>query len=253
MIIGSRSKKSNKLQLAADRINQFMKCSNTKSTNKCIAITLNIRSSESIKEFFKTLSAEHQIEHINYLVNNAGGQFMSPLHSIKEKGWKSVIDLNLNGTFLISNFVFNTFWKRRSNGHEDEDKVIINITANSFVGMPMMAHSGSARAGVEHLTVAMAQNWSQYGVRANSVAPGFIETTGLDSYPKAYQRILRTHSKDNYMYRMGTVEEVSNAVLFLLSEGASFITGTCLRVDGGESIYNPMWPPQRHRPKKSKL
>ena len=166
---------------------------------------------------------------------------MSRLESISENGWKTVIDLNLTGTFLLSKAVFNRFWSDTSSS---KGGVIVNVTANSFQGMPTMAHSGAARAGVENLTMVMAQNWSAFGVRTNSVAPGFIDSSGLKTYPEPIRKSLKLHSKHNYLYRMGTVQEVSDAVLFLLSDGASFITGTSLRVDGGESIFHPLLPPQ---------
>lgn len=243
VIIGSRSKKkASKLQEAADQINAFIHSLPSSANNKCIAIKLDVRSSESIERFFNTLHDEHHIEMIDYLINNAGGQYMSQLENISEKGWKTVIELNLTAPFLISKYVFNRYWKKRKH---DRKKVIINITANSFNGMPMMGHSGAARGGVEVLTMEMAQNWSKYGVRVNSVAPGFIDSSGLDTYPEHYRKQLRIHEKDNYLYRMGSVQEVSHCVLFLLCDGASFITGTCVRVDGGESIYHPLLPPQR--------
>eukprot|EP01084_Bolivina_argentea_P217824 369774_1 len=250
VIIASRSKKQpNKLQKSADKINEFLQVSNN-NNNKCIAVKIDVRSSKSIENFFKELSEKHNIKTIDYIINNAGGQYMSLLHDISEKGWKTVIDLNLNGIFLLSKYVLNKFWKNNKNNN---DKVIINITANSFNGMPMMGHSSVARAGVENLTMVMTQNWSKYGVRINSVAPGFIDSSGLESYPKGYRSMLAIHTKDNYLYRMGTVQEVSNAVVFLLSDGASFITGASLRVDGGESIYNPLLPPTKPRYKPSKL
>lgn len=93
---------------------------------------------------------------------------MSKLESISENGWKSVVDLNLTATFLLSKAVFEAFWE----SDDSDGGVIVNITANSFQGMPLMAHSGAARAGVENLTMVMTQNWSAFGVRINAVAPG---------------------------------------------------------------------------------
>jgi len=243
VVIGSRSKHSNKLQDAAAEINAFVQKHGAKATNQCIAIKLDVRSSQSITHFLDTLSNEHHIQQIDFLVNNAGGQFMSRLESITENGWKSVVDLNLTAIFLLSKAVFTRFWKSAVSGSE-RGGVIVNITANSFQGMPMMAHSGAARAGVENLTMVMAQNWSRYGVRSNCVAPGFIRSSGLETYPEAAQQVMALHSRNNYLYRMGTVKEVSDAVVFLLCDGASFITGTSLRVDGGESIFHPLLPPQ---------
>eukprot|EP00483_Globobulimina_turgida_P004666 UN04675 len=112
--------------------------------------------------------------------------------------------------------------------------------------MPLMSHSGAARAGVENLTVTMQQNWSKYGIRINSVAPGLINSSGIDTYSKEfYDKHIKGGIKHIYAYRPGECEEVSNAVVFLLSPSASYIMGTCLKVDGGLSIFSPYMAPQK--------
>eukprot|EP01084_Bolivina_argentea_P013852 25949_1 len=241
VIIASR--KVDNLKASSNKINDMLKTLHM--TNKCIPIQLNIRSSSSIKQFIETLVNQYNISIVDYLVNNAGGQYPSNLEDISEKGWKAVIDLNLNGTFLITNYIFNRFWKKR-NKHDQNEKVIVNITASSSRGIPLMAHSSAARAAVENLTMVMAQNWSKYGVRANSVAPGFIDSSGVYTYSKAFrEQYFKAAMTKIYLYRMGKCEEVSHAVSFLLSPGASFITGASLRVDGGVSVYNPLLPPTK--------
>eukprot|EP01083_Nonionella_stella_P202122 738711_1 len=213
--------------------------------NRCIPIELNIRKTTSIKQFLQILSDKHNISNIDMLINNAGGQYPSVMHNTSEKGWKAVIDLNLTGTFLMSKSVFNHFWENRDK-NDNNEKVIINITAASFTGMPTMPHSSAARAGVENLTITMQQTWSKYGIRVNSVAPGMILSSGIDTYSKEYHdKYIKGAEKNFYAYRGGEVEEVSNVVLFLLSPGGSYIMGACIRVDGGLTIYNTGMLPEK--------
>ncbi len=92
----------------------------------------------------------------------------------------------------------------------------------------------------------LATEWGRFGVRVNAVAPGVIQTTGLDHYPEPVKAMIHAAKSFNQTYRLGTAAEVSAAILFLLSPAAAFITGETLRVDGGSSIYSPFLPPQEH-------
>ena len=107
----------------------------------------------------------------------------------------------------------------------------------------MLSHSAAARAGIQNLTMSLANEWGKYGVRINSVAPGTIESSGLDSYAPQFQDFVRGYGKHNQHFRLGTEAEIAAAVVFLASPAASFITGVNLAVDGGESIYTPLLPP----------
>ena len=98
-----------------------------------------------------------------------------PASGISENGWKTVIDLNLNSTFLLSQEVFNRSFEPQKRG------VIVNIIANMWSGFPVMSHTGAARAAVHNLTQSLAVEWSKFGVRVLSVAPGTILSSGLDS------------------------------------------------------------------------
>eukprot|EP01083_Nonionella_stella_P157566 511674_1 len=135
VIIGSR--KMENLKIASKKINDMIQSLNM--NNKCIPLQLNIRDSSSIKEFTQALVNDHHISNIDYVVNNAGGQFPSKLEDISENGWKAVIDLNLNGTFLFSNHIFNTFWKKSAkNIIEKNQRVIIN-TVKSYVNSTVLS------------------------------------------------------------------------------------------------------------------
>lgn len=199
--------------------------------------TCNIRDEEEVAETIAKIIEEEG--KIDYLINNAGGQFPSPAEYIKPKGWKAVIDTNLNGTFFMTQAVFNQWFKNHGG-------VIVNVIANMWNGFPMMSHTGAARAGVDNLTKSLAVEWGKHGVRINSVAPGIIHSSGLDSYADEFKKYVFSAGKNNVTFRLGREEEVASAIVFLLSPAASFITGETLKVDGGESIYSPLNPPVKH-------
>ena len=167
---------------------------------------------------------------IHGLVNNAGGQFPADLENISPNGFLAVVRTNLLGGFIVSKAVFLKSMKEHGGN-------IVNITADNFGGMPRMAHSGAARAGMENLTQTTAVEWAYAGVRVNAVAPGYLASSGLDTYedPEMLECIPHFHESVP-LNRVGTESEVSSAVCFLLCEGASYINGVTLRVDGGSSL-----------------
>jgi citronellol/citronellal dehydrogenase len=176
---------------------------------------------------------------IDGLVNNAGGQFFAPLQHLSANGFDAVVRNNLTGGFLMAREVFNR--SMHANGG-----AIVNILADMWRSMPGMAHSGAARAGMLNLTETAAVEWAFAGVRVNAVAPGFIASSGLAQYPpEAREKLLRVREFVP-LKRLGTESETSAAVVFLLSEAAAFITGTCLRVDGGHPNARRDWEMPDH-------
>lgn len=171
---------------------------------------------------------------LDFLVNNGGGQFPSPAADIRLKGWNAVIETNLTGTFLCCREAYNQ-WMKEHGG------VIVNIIADMWKGFPTMSHTGAARAAVDNLTKSLAIEWAASGVRVNSVAPGssiYSETAAANyGSPDVFNSsIPKIPAK-----RLGTVEEVSATVCFLLSPAASFISGESVKVDAGASLYSTMW------------
>ena len=213
------SRKKDLLEKAAEELKQY---------GQCHAVTCDIRSPEDIDSLAQTI--EGTTGHLDILVNNAGGQFPAPAHIMAEKGWATVINNNLNGTFYMCQKMANRFFIPQNSGN------IINITANVSRGFPGMAHTGAARAGVENLTKSLGQEWANFGIRVNAVAPGTIATTGLDQYPSLIQETFEKMKQDNLMKRFGTAKDVANAVLFLSSPLASYISGITLAVDGLEHL-----------------
>jgi NAD(P)-dependent dehydrogenase (short-subunit alcohol dehydrogenase family) len=150
---------------------------------------------------------------------------------MNRKGWDAVIETNLTGTFQMSQAVVEKAMAGKKSG------AIVNIIAQMWNGFPMMAHTGASRAGVDNLTKTLAFEWAQLGVRVNAVAPGVILSSGVDNYAPEFKQAFL--GSVNYIPagRLGTPREVAAAVVFLLSPAAGFITGTTLRVDGGEPLY----------------
>lgn len=181
---------------------------------------------------------------IHGLVNNAGGQYPSPVRNLSTKGWEAVIRNNLTGGFIVAREAY-TQWMEAHGGS------IVNIIADIWGGMPTMAHTGAARAGMLNFTETAACEWAQSGVRVNAVAPGWIASSGFDTYDEAMQAELRRLKDKVPLGRYGNEAEVSAAIVFLLSPGAAFITGSCVRVDGGVPNARHTWKPvptDRSRP-----
>lgn len=138
------------------------------------AYVCNIRDEAAVQATIAQILGEHG--RIDALVNNAGGQFPSPLKDISVKGWEAVVQTNLTGGFLMARECLNQAMQQRGGA-------IVNIVADMWGGMPNMGHSGAARAGMINFTETAAFEWAQYGVRVNAVAPGYVASSGMDAYP----------------------------------------------------------------------
>lgn len=175
---------------------------------------------------------------IDGLVNNAGGQYITPLESISAKGWEAVINTNLTGGFLMARECY--LQSMQAHGGS-----IVNIVADMWGSMPSMGHSGAARAGMVSFTETAAAEWAHSGVRVNAVAPGYIASSGMDHYPPEAGPMLREMRNTVPLGRFGTESETSAAIVFLLSAAANFISGTTLRVDGARPQVRMGWPMKR--------
>ena len=169
---------------------------------------------------------------VDFLINNGGGQFLSPAENINEKGWKAVIDTNLNGTWHMCKAVGEA-WMYQNGGR------IINIVADMWRGFPGMVHTGASRAGVVNMAMTLAVEWAKYGIQINCVAPGTVLSTGAHNYPPG---TLESMYVANPLKTLGTCEQVAWAVAFLLSPAGDFMTGATINMDGGASVWNGRWP-----------
>ncbi|MHA7835370.1 MAG: SDR family oxidoreductase [Algiphilus sp.] len=201
-------------------------------------LAFDIRDEEAVTTAVRQVLETHG--RIDGLVNNAGGQYPTPLELIKKKGWDAVVANNLTGGFLMARECYVQTMK--ANGG-----AIVNMIADMWNGMPGMGHSGAARAGMLNFTETAATEWGVAGVRVNAVAPGYIASSGMDHYdPTFAKEVIPRLSKLAPLQRMGEEAEVSSAICWLLSEGAAFVTGTCIKIDGGSSLGAKAFPLQPH-------
>jgi len=193
-------------------------------------VAVDIREEEAVKAAVAGVVAARG--RIHGLVNNAGGQFPSPLASISAKGWQTVLATNLTGGFLVARECY--LQSMRTHGG-----AIVNMLADMWHGMPGMGHSGAARAGMLNFTETAALEWAP--VRVNAVAPGWIASSGMDTYPEAMRPMIRGLAQHVPAARLGTESEVSAGIVFLLCEAATFVSGTCLRIDGAAPNARRHW------------
>jgi citronellol/citronellal dehydrogenase len=193
----------------------------------CHTVAFDIRDEDAVKAQVAAVIAQHGP--VAGLVNNAGGQFPAPLMAISKKGFDAVVSNNLTGGFLMMRELFNQCMQAHGGA-------IVNMTADFRNGMPGMGHSGAARAGMSNLTATAAFEWAHAGVRVNAVAPGWIASSGMDTYGGAMKSLIPKLKQHVPMRRMGEEAEVSSAIVFLLSPAAAFISGVTLQIDGAASL-----------------
>jgi citronellol/citronellal dehydrogenase len=191
---------------------------------KCSTVVVNIRDEKTIDAMLASVLERHG--RLDGLVNNAGGQFVAPLAEMSPNGWRTVIDLNLNGTYLVSRAAYRGWMK-------DHGGAIVNMLADIWTGYPGMGHMSAARAGIENMTFTMSLEWARSDVRVNCIAPGTILSNGMLTYTPDVQRRTADEAVQLPASRLGTESEVSAAIVFLLSPAAAYITGETIKVDGG--------------------
>lgn len=205
--------------------------------------TCDIRDEEAVKATVAEIIAQQGA--IHGLVNNAGGQFPAKLEEITLKGWDAVIKTNLTGGFLFARECYVQWMKENGGGP------IVNMVADMWNSMPGMGHSGAARKGMVSFTETAALEWASAGVRVNAIAPGMIVSSGMDTYPDWWKERVTARIASHPVKRMGTESEVSAGIIYLLSEAASFITGSCLRIDGGAPNIRMNWDMPDHKNNKA--
>lgn len=190
----------------------------------------NIRSHEAVTALFDEVTAK--FGPLDLLVNNAGGQFPLAAIDISPRGWAAVIETNLTGTWTMMQAAAK-HW--RDAGHPGS---IVNVIVVTDRGMPGVAHTAAARAGVEALSKTVAIEWAEYGIRVNCLAPGAIATEGQ----RIYSDEARARSaRSNPMLRFGDAADIADAAVFLGGPAGKFITGEKLDVDGGGKLWGEFW------------
>ena len=173
---------------------------------------------------------------IDVLVNNAGGQFPQAALEFSPKGWNAVIDTNLNGTWWMMQSTARHWVAHRQPG------AIVNIVADIWRGMPGIAHTCAARAGVIYLSKSVAVEWAPHDIRVNCVAPGCCESTGFSRYPEDGAA---TFQDSNPMRHAGDEWDVAEGVVYMAAYSGKFVTGEVLNIDGGQQLWGDPWPTGR--------
>ena len=206
---------------------------------ECLDQPVNIRDTESVDSLLEAVT--ERLGTIHHLVNNAGGQFPAAPGDISDNGWRSVVDLNLNGTWnMISRFAPDMVAAGRGS--------IVNIIHNfSFeMGGPMFVHSGASRAGVLNLTRSLASTMAKAQVTVNAVSPGTVDTSGMhDNEGDALAELTDFDVDDATaslapMRRMGRPDEIADPVLFLCSPAARYVSGIAMHVGGADHLMQPV-------------
>jgi citronellol/citronellal dehydrogenase len=194
---------------------------------------LDIRDEEAVESFFDGLVGRHG--RLDTLVNNAGGQFLSPAEAISPKGFRTVIELNVIGTWLMTHAAATRAFIPQESG------AVLSVTLSPHNGMPGMVHSGAARAAVENMTRTLATEWARFGIRTCAIAAGqFATETFVEKYPaEVVEAVPRTIP----LGRVGREEEIAWLMAFLASDAGAFHSGSVITLDGGRDNWFGPWPP----------
>jgi citronellol/citronellal dehydrogenase len=193
----------------------------------------DIRDEEAVERLVDGVIERHG--RLDVLVNNAGGQFLSPAEAITPKGFRTVIELNVQGTWQMTHAAATKAFIPQESGK------VVSITVSPHMGFPGMVHTGAARAAVENMMRTLSVEWSRFGVRLVAVAIGQFDTETLRTkYPKP---IVEGVAGTVPLGRLGTEDEMAWLVAYLASPAGDFFSGCVITVDGGRDNWFGSWPP----------
>jgi citronellol/citronellal dehydrogenase len=199
---------------------------------RCDAHVCDIRDEEAIERFVGAVVARHG--GVDLLVNNAGGQFLAPAESITPNGFRAVMRLNVEGTWLMTHAVATRAMIPHERGK------VVSITLSPHNGLPGMAHSSAARAAVENLMRVLSVEWARHRICLNSVAAGYFATeTFASKYPEQF---VDAAAANVPLGRTGRPEEIAWLVAHLASPAGDYISGSVLTVDGARDNHLGSWP-----------
>lgn len=194
---------------------------------KAVAVALDVQASISVQEAFD--AAEKELGAIDIVVNNAGISIVKPALEMPEADWDAVVDTNLRGAWLVAQTAGKRWVQAKRPG------VVVNIA--SILGLRtigQVAPYNASKAGLIHLTRALAMEWARHDIRVNAICPGYIETEMNSDFWKtpAGQRLIDRIPQR----RIGQPEHLDGALLLLASEAGAFMTGSVITVDGGHTV-----------------
>ena len=189
---------------------------------KGIAIGIDVSKQASVSEAFGTFTNE--LGTLDILINNAGITKDTIIMRMKEEDWDAVLNINLKGSFLCCKEAVKLMAKKRSG------KIISISSVVAFMGNPGQANYSASKAGLIGLTKTIAREYAGRGIRANAVAPGFIQTAMTDVLSDNVKEQMKSNIP---LGQFGTHEDVTNAVIFLASNESDYITGQVIHVNGG--------------------
>jgi citronellol/citronellal dehydrogenase len=194
---------------------------------------MDIRDAEAVEALFDGVIERHG--RVDVLVNNAGGQFMSPAEAITPKGFRTVIELNVQGTWQMTHAAATRAFIPQGSGK------VVSVTLSPHHGMPGMAHSGAARAAVENMMRTLAIEWARFDIKLCAVAAGQFDTEVLRTkYPREVsENVARTVP----LQRLGTPDEMAWMIAYLASPAGDFLSGCVITVDGARDNWFGPWPP----------
>jgi citronellol/citronellal dehydrogenase len=197
------------------------------------AVPMDIRDDEAVDALFDGVLERHG--RVDLLVNNAGGQFLSPAEAIPPKGFRTVIELNVTGTWLMTHAAATKAFIPQERGK------VISITISPHNAMPGMVHSGAARAAVENMMRTLSVEWSRFGIRLCAIAAGQFDTETLRTkYPA---QVVESIPRTVPLGRLGTKEEMAWLVAYLASPAGDFFSGSVITIDGARDNWFGSWPP----------
>ncbi len=194
---------------------------------------MDIRDADAVEALFDRVLERHG--RLDLLVNNAGGQFMSPAEAISPKGFRTVTELNVQGTWQMTHAAATKAFIPQRSGK------VISVTISPHNGMPGMVHSGAARAAVENMMRTLSIEWARFGIRLCAVAAGQFDTEVLRTKypPQVAENVHRTIP----LGRLGTPEEMAWMVAYLASPAGDFLSGCVITIDGARDNWFGAWPP----------
>jgi NAD(P)-dependent dehydrogenase (short-subunit alcohol dehydrogenase family) len=195
---------------------------------RALATPADVRSYDAVAAAVATTLESYG--RLDIVINSAAGNFLAPAAGLSANGFRAVVEIDLMGTFNVCRAAFEALARQGGS--------IVSITATqAWLPTPLQCHVGAAKAGIAKLTQDLALEWGSSGIRVNAVAPGPIEDTeGVARLAPADEAARQRLRKGMPIGRWGTIQEISEAVLFLVSPVAGFITGATLVADGGQSL-----------------